>query len=432
MHCADCSVQPFPIETAKAADVVAFYVPMHTATRLALNLLQTVKEENPAAHICFFGLYAPVNEPFLRRCGVDTILGGEFEQGLADLRKRLQTESKKQRNLAADGAVQPQPEPLISLDRQQFITPERDGLPPLAEYAQLFNGRKTSKPVGYTEATRGCKYHCRHCPVVPVYNGRFRVVQKAVVLADIRQQVAAGAEHITFGDPDFFNGPGHVLPIVTAMQAEFPGITYDVTIKIEHLLKYRLHLPALRDSGCILITSAVESIDDAVLRIFDKGHTREDFFTAVKLLDDAGLALNPTFVTFTPWTTLKNYRDLLNTLAELNLVENVSPIQLAIRLLIPHGSRLLELKEIQPFIGEFNAELLTYDWQNQNPLVEELYRRVTSLVSTENTDLDGRLKIFKNVWGLVNEMLGESQEFPGSRNRRSRAEIPYLNEPWYC
>jgi hypothetical protein len=41
--------------------------------------------------------------------------------------------------------------------------------------------------------------------VVPVYNGVFRIVQRDVVLADIRQQVAMGAEHITFGDPDFFN-----------------------------------------------------------------------------------------------------------------------------------------------------------------------------------------------------------------------------------
>ncbi|MCB0079236.1 MAG: radical SAM protein, partial [Anaerolineales bacterium] len=174
-------------------------------------------------------------------------------------------------------------------------------------------GNGTTRITGYVEATRGCKHTCRHCPIVPVYNGRFRVVQKEVVLADIRQQVEMGAQHITFGDPDFLNGPGHVLPIVNALHREFPKVTYDVTIKIEHLLKYQKHLPRLRDTGCLLVTSAVEAVDDRILSIFDKGHTRSDFIRAVRLLDEVGLALNPTFVAFNPWITLEGYRDLLQT-----------------------------------------------------------------------------------------------------------------------
>ena len=109
--------------------------------------------------------------------------------------------------------------------------------------------------MGYTEATRGCKHLCRHCPVVPVYRGAFRIVQQDVVLEDIRQQVAAGAEHITFGDPDFFNGPGHAIPIVEALHREWPALTYDVTIKMEHLLKHRELLPVLKATGCLFVTS---------------------------------------------------------------------------------------------------------------------------------------------------------------------------------
>ena len=40
-----------------------------------------------------------------------------------------------------------------------------------------------------------------------IYQGRFFVIQRDVVLEDIRRQVAAGAAHITFGDPDFFPLP---------------------------------------------------------------------------------------------------------------------------------------------------------------------------------------------------------------------------------
>ncbi len=220
-----------------------------------------------------------------------------------------------------------------------------------------------ARRVGSTEASRGCKYLCRHCPVVPIYNGNFRVVQRDVVLADIRRQVAMGAEHITFGDPDFFNGPSHAMAIVDAVHAEFPQLTYDVTIKIEHLLKRRALLPRLASTGCLFVTSAVESLDDRLLALLDKGHTRADFFEAAKLMRDVGVSLAPTFVTFTPWTTFDRYRHLLETLVELDLVGNVAPIQLAIRLLIPEGSRLLELAETREKIGPFDPNALSYQWQ---------------------------------------------------------------------
>ncbi len=132
-----------------------------------------------------------------------------------------------------------------------------------------------------------------------------------MVLADIRQQVAAGAEHITFGDPDFFNGPTHAMRIVDALHREFPSLTYDATIKIEHLLKHRELLPRLRETGCLFVTSAVEAVDDAVLAKLDKGHTRADFIEVASEFRRVGLALAPTFIPFTPWTAREQYRELL-------------------------------------------------------------------------------------------------------------------------
>ncbi|HJT89416.1 MAG TPA: CUAEP/CCAEP-tail radical SAM protein, partial [Bryobacteraceae bacterium] len=223
---ADLACGVLPRGAAAQAGLIAFYLPMHTATRLFLRIAARIRAVNPGAHLCAYGLYAPLNEAALREAGVETILGGEFEQPLADLARRL----------AAGTAVAVNRPPLISLGRQRFLVPDRQGLPPLDSYAHLaVNG--SLRRVGYTEASRGCKHLCRHCPVVPVYRGTFRIVQAEVVLEDIRRQVAAGAEHITFGDPDFLNGPGHVMPIVEMLHREWPLLTYDVTIKIEHLLR---------------------------------------------------------------------------------------------------------------------------------------------------------------------------------------------------
>lgn len=411
--CADLACSVLPKAAIAEADLVAFYLPMHTATRLAVKCIEKVRTFNPAAHLCCYGLYAPMNAPYLRELGVRTILGGEFESGLRDLARRL-----------AEGDHGRQREPLISLERQESLTPDRSGLPGFGRYAKLqVSGQE--KLVGYTEASRGCKHLCRHCPVVPVYNGTFRVVERDAVLRDIRTQVAAGAQHITFGDPDFFNGPGHAKAIVEKLHAEHPTLSYDVTIKIEHLLRHRELLPVLQRTGCLFVTSAVESIDDRMLEKLAKGHTRSDFIEAVAVTRQAGLMLAPTFVTFTPWTTWEGYRELLQLLLTLDLVESVGPIQLAIRLLIPAGSKLLDLSEIREMIGPFNPAALLYKWQHSDPGLDRLCEEIQKLIQREERRKTSRTEIFGKIWELAHQR-------PPDFHLPSRAAIPYLNEPWYC
>ena len=425
--CLDLSVERLEEDAVAAADLVAFYLPMHTAARIAARVVARVRALNSKAHLCFYGLYAPVNETYLRALGAGTILGGEYESGLLSLVKRLVARPNGKQ------AGVPQSEPVVSLAKQQFLRPDRSGLPPLAKYACLQVGEGPGRIVGYTEASRGCKHLCRHCPVVPVYRGRFRVVQQEIVLEDIRQQVAAGAEHITFGDPDFFNGVGHALALVTALHQEHPRLTYDVTIKIEHLLRHQRHLRTLRDTGCLLVTSAVESIDDRVLAILDKGHTRSDFIHVVRLFDDAGLILNPTFVAFTPWISIDGYRELLALLAELGLVEHIAPIQLAIRLLIPAGSRLLELPEVREMVERFDEKRLVHNWRHKDPRVDRLQGEIQSLVQASEARHDGRRETFSRVRRLADQTATAAWPIGvRAKERISRAAIPYLTEPWYC
>ena len=186
--CLDLSREDFREAPIRDASLIAFYVPMHTATRLAIALLPRVRELNPRAHICFYGLYAPVNAKHLRDVGAQTILGGEFEEGLADLVGQLTNETPV-RNFP-----EKQNESVISLGRQQFRIPMREGLPPLAKYAHLLMPEGGFRVAGYTEASRGCKHLCRHCPDGARFTTEhFRIVQRDIVLEDIRRQVAAGA-----------------------------------------------------------------------------------------------------------------------------------------------------------------------------------------------------------------------------------------------
>jgi radical SAM superfamily enzyme YgiQ (UPF0313 family) len=479
VRCLDLSREPLDEPAIRRAGLVAFHVPMHTATRLAVELIDPVRQLNPRAKLCFYGLYAPVNESWLRHLGIDAVLGGEFEAGLAHFADRLSSavpvsiaqvpagprpetalggsQAASRRSEAApggqgfgpdisatqkEGASAPegtcaQPLPVISLDRQNFLVPDRSGLVPLDRYAKLTLPGGASAVVGYTEASRGCKHRCRHCPIVPVYNGVFRIVQPEVVLEDARRQVRAGAGHITFGDPDFFNGPRHALTIVRRLHDEFPNLTYDVTIKVEHLLARRADLRELRDTGCLFVTTAVESLDDALLARLEKGHTRADFLEVVRLFDEAGLALHPTFIPFTPWTTLESYADFLDTLASLGLAGSVAPVQLAIRLLVPAGSRLLELEEMRAVLAPFDAESLVYPWRHPDARVDRLQREIEEIVKESRKSPLSRHETFARIERAAlaaSTAAGRNPvpSRPPDRPRIARAAIPFLTEPWYC
>jgi radical SAM superfamily enzyme YgiQ (UPF0313 family) len=432
VHTLDLSVEKFSEPLIREADLVAFYLPMHTATRLALPVIDRVRCLNPGARIVCYGLYAPLNADLLRGSGVEAVLGGEFEADLVRLAQgsltppvRVGTSSRPLLSRDYEGAVVKSDLGHASpIPRLDFITPDRSDLPVPARYAQLRDGPQ-SKLVAYTEASRGCKHQCRHCPIVPIYQGQFRVVARDVVLADIRQQIAAGATHVTFGDPDFFNGPSHASRIVEELHAEFPTATYDATIKIEHLLKHRDLLPVLRDTGCVLVTSAVEALDDRILEKLEKNHTRRDFFEAAGLMRAAGIALQPTFIAFTPWTTLEGYRDLLRALAELDLIPNVASVQLALRLLITSGSRLLELNDVRAMVRPFDTKSLVYPWVHDDPEVDRIGVQVFRVVADRQKQGRSRSEIFQEICDIAGASLENYKLMP-------RATIPFLDEPWYC
>ena len=416
--CLDLTRTRLAEDEVHRAAVVGFFLPMHTATRLALPVMDRVRALNPAAHLVAYGLYAPLNAALLRQHGVASIIGPEFEQDLVTAVDAVQL--RPEGTGPRTGADDPLP-------RLQFIAPDRSGLPPLAKYASLQVG-DARKVVGYTEASRGCKHRCRHCPIVPVYDGRFRVVPVDVVLADVETQVAAGAEHITFGDPDFFNGPRHAVAVVEAVHAAFPSLTYDVTIKVEHLLAHANVLPRLRDTGCAFVTSAVESIEDEVLARLEKGHTAADFEAAVALFRDVGVHLSPTFVAFTPWTTLERYCAFLSAIDRLGLVDAVAPIQYAIRLLIPEGSRMLELPDVRARIDHYDPRTLTHVWRHADPGVDALQHRFEQLAGARLNA--PRAEFFARVWDEAHA--AARLVAPARAPLASRATVPYLNEPWYC
>ena len=424
----DVSVEGFDKDKVNRASFVGISVPMHTALRLGLRVAQEIRKLNPECHICFYGLYATLNSAYLLTTVADSVIGGEYEEAIVQLVRAIQhglpidIKEVTTRSHAA--------KPVLT--RLNFVAPNRVPLVPLEHYAKLeYNGEQ--RLVGYVEASRGCLHQCTHCPIPSVYNGRFFVMPEDIVLEDIRGLVAAGARHITFGDPDFLNGPGHSLRIIRAMHAEFPDLTFDFTAKVEHILKHRALIPEFAQAGCIFVVSAVESLSDAVLQVLDKGHTRDDVIEALGITRSVGLALRPTFVAFTPWTTIDDYVEVLEFVESQELIDHVDPVQYSIRLLVPPGSLLLSRPDSDQWLGQLAQESFSYEWAHPDPGMDELHKSVSALVEQAACRDEDAAVTFYTILELARAVRGEA--LGGGLTPRidpTRLRPPRLTEAWFC
>ena len=405
-----------------AAKLVAISVPMHTALVLGRRVAAQVRAANRRAQLCFFGLYATLNRALLAG-EADSVLGPDCEAQLVSLAESI-----------ADGA--PTAAAPRAPGRQPSLVPERDALPPLGRYARLAIAGE-ERVAGHVETTRGCKHLCRHCPIPAVYEGRFFAVPADVVLADARAQIAAGARHIDFGDPDFLNGPQHGLRIARALHAEHPDVTFSFTAKIEHIVAERALIPELAAAGALFVVSAVESLSDRVLAALAKGHRAADVPRALEIARAAGLSLRPTFVAFTPWTTLDDFLDLCRFIRTHDLEDEVDPVQLSLRLLVPPGSLLLApdiSPDISPFLGPLDEQASSYRWTHPDPRMDRLEADVSALVEAAAGAGEAAAVTFRRIHRLAAAAAGRPDEAPAAIGvgRRAARPAPHLTEPWFC
>jgi radical SAM superfamily enzyme YgiQ (UPF0313 family) len=423
----DVSAEPFDVARAARAKLVAISVPMHTALRIGVAVAERVRAVNPGCHLTFYGLYASLNADYLLAHGADSVIGGEAEAPLGELARALESGHPVPMTVRTTAhAAGPH------LERLAFPVPSRGQLRPLETYVRLERAGRRD-PTGYVEASRGCRHLCRHCPIPPVYGGRFFAVPRDVVLADIRQQVAAGATHITFGDPDFLNGPTHALRLARALHAEMPRITFDFTAKIEHLIAQRARLPELAACGCIFIVSAAESLSDAVLGHLDKGHTRADVGRALEATRAAGIGFRPTWVAFTPWTTPADYGDLLDFVDGEGLIDSVEPIQYALRLLIPPGSLLITSAAMRPHLRDLDQATFSHRWDHPDARMDALQREVMARVTEGAERREDPAITFRHVRTLAAELAGIAMpQAAQAALAADRPRPPRLTEPWFC
>ncbi len=424
----DLAVERLDPDLVRRAALIGICVPMHTALRLGVRVAARVRELNPAARVVFFGLYGSLNAKTLLDSSADFVIGGEYERALVALVDALATGRPVDVSGVSSGVRVVGP----VLERQRFSAVSRSGLPSLDRYAKLAVNDE-QRIAGYVEASRGCKHHCRHCPIPPVYQGAFFPIPVETLLEDIAGLVTAGARHITFGDPDFLNGPSHARRVVGALHDRFPDLTFDFTAKIEHLLKQRALLRQFAERGALFVVSAVESFSDVVLTNLAKGHTKADALEAVRVVRDAGLVLRPSLVPFTPWATLDDYVELLEIVEREDLIDCVDPVQYTIRLLVPPGSLLESDPKMKPYLHGLDAPSFTHRWLHPDPRMDRLQRELVRVVEDATGRDEEPAMTFLRVGALARATRDGAvptsvSVAPGS----NRPCAPRLTEPWFC
>lgn len=426
----DVSVQPWDPALVAWADGVAFSVPMHTAMRMALTLAASVRTERPDVSICLYGLYAAMGRNSIAAAAADRVIVGEYEPGLLAWAGEI----------GGAGVPGAGHDVVVHLGRSSFTTPSRDLLPPLESYARLVLGEE-ERLAASVEASHGCSHRCRHCPLPVVYDGRLRVVPEDVVLRDVAQLVAMGARHLSFGDPDFLNGPRHALRVARAVHSCFPELSFDLTTKVEHILEHADLWATLAEAGCLFVVSAFESVDGETLRILDKGHTAADASAAVRLLRRHGIEVRPSWLPFAPWTRTTELAAMLDFVVAHDLVENVDAVQYTIRLLLPEGSLLLSAPQVRARLERYDPERLSWVWTAAEPGLDDLQAELAELVETAGTapGIPGAATLFEQVCRRVRDHLPADVDSSAAGSpRRGSASLgpvgprPRLSEPWFC
>ncbi len=413
VRCVDVAVDTLDSADVDWAGGVALSVPMHTAMRLALRVVETIRARRPGLAMCFFGLYAGMGRELTVTSPADAVIAGEYEAGLVAW---------------ADGA---DPGAAIQLHRSEGRVPIRELLPELGRYTRLAIAGE-ERLVGSVAASRGCAHRCRHCPVPVVYDGRVRRVEAAAVLADVDHLVVAGARHISFADPDFLNAPHHARRVVAAVHRRHPDLTFDATIKVEHILRYPDVLPELAEGGCAFVVSAFESVSDPILRCLDKGHTASDASDAVIALRAQGIEVRPSWLPFTPWTTADDLVDLVDFVVAHDLIANVDPVQFSVRLLVPDGSLLLRETSMTAHLGAYDPARLGWTWAHPDPAMDRLHAQIARLVEARAGQSPERT--FDEIDALIRSSAGTSsvRPAPGAVSVGPIGDRAHLTEPWFC
>jgi hopanoid C-3 methylase len=346
--------------------LVLLSVQQFEALQRSVDLVPLLRESYPSATLVAFGQYAQMNAASFLRV-VDGVLFDEPERVAGDLVELANQVAPQDvpGMLTTRGMTARRPRARLSLSR-----PARDLFPALVHYPAHHGPRGL---VGNIEMSRGCHHKCTYCSVYGAYDGGVAAYEVEPVVADALALAAEGVRHFLVIDAEFFNSRTTGEAVMRRVREELgSSVTFELTTRVDHVLRYTGELERLVELGLVAVTSALEFPSDRILRIFDKGVDTADMRRAIAEAARLGIVLDPTFIPFTPWVEYDELLTFEDFLVETGLAKVAHPTVLQTRLLLFRGSPLLGSPWLQDVPLEERGFWL--EWTHDDPRVEELWQ----------------------------------------------------------
>lgn len=402
------------VKAIRETDVLILSAPMYTGASVARDLLTACAWDLANTQTIVVGLYAEVLRDALTTAPVSGLdMSRIVFSDTLDAPATLHLIETGEPSLAKRTA------------RRRYLIERRD-LIPLDSYRSV-NYRGVKRPSGYLETTVGCRHRCRHCPIVPIFDGRIAINDSQAVVQDAKAQVTSGATHLSFGDPDFLNAPRHTLSILTEIHRHAPEVTFDFTTKISEIVANPGIWQELSHQGLIFVISAVESLSPLVLDRLDKQHLPSDVIRARDLLFGADIGLHPTFCPFTPWSKTSDLVDIASFVASSHLSDVVEPVQLSIELLTPPNSLLLKDRE---FFGPYDPGRMGFPPLYSDNALPGLQQRLARIAAQGAERAEDYSRTLASQIEVIQQVSGKP--VPIEELTTPAPDPATVSEPWFC
>ncbi|MCD5989425.1 radical SAM protein [Pseudomonas sp. CDFA 553] len=231
------------------------------------------------------------------------------------------------------------------------------------------------KAIAFT-SSRGCPLACSFCAIVAADKDgpKWRAAEASTLLAWLEEAAQTyNFEHVYMMDANFFVRKDRVLEFSDGLYRLFKGrVTWSSSSTVGYLLKVQDALPTLVTQGLRLVELGIESGSQSQLDYMNKKVTVEKNISAVRALQENGVALGLDFIMFyhdqTPREILENLLFILRAgLTEHESLDHYfnimmlypgTPVRETLELRLGYTLPLYELPDSRLFIQNHEVSLI--------------------------------------------------------------------------
>ena len=340
----------------------------------ALKIAEICKTINSDITVVFGGHHSTIKpDEMLLSQNVDFVVRGEGEETFCELVNHLQNCILDYRTIAGlsfrdNGQVIHNVDRKLICSLDSLPLPARDKLVDLDSY--------TPVQLSMVMTSRGCPYKCGFCSSQNMWGRkvRFRSVDNVLnELNELKQRFAV--KNITFLDDSFTANRDRIKDLCSTLIEKKMDITWSCLTRVGIISDDLIIL--MKKAGCTKLDIGIESGNQRVLDLIDKGITLKQVKEAVDILKHNKMYWSGFFMFGFPTETEEEVLDTLNFLHELK------PNWANISIFTPYpGTKLYDLAKVKGMISEPVDYTL---YSHQNP-----YDRFTDTMSQEKFSALGK------------------------------------------